>query len=94
MDGAEDCCFEAREGKVERLGAVGIFEDGVGELIFVRVAFFGSFGDSGAARVGKTEDFGDFIKAFTDGVVAGSGNNFKIGVAGHINNLSVAARNN
>lgn len=35
----------------------------------MRVAGLGGFGDGGAAWVGKTKDFGDFIKTLADGIV-------------------------
>lgn len=66
---------------------------GVGERIFVAVASLAEFGDGGTAWIGKTENFGDFIKTFADGIVFGGADDFKIGVGGHADELGVAARN-
>ena len=78
LDGAEDGGFEAGEGKVE----VGHF--GVGEGVFFWVTGFGGFTDGGAAGVGKTEDFGDFVEAFADGVVVGGADNLEVVVVFHV----------
>ena len=51
------------------------------------------FGDFGAARIGKAEDFGDFVEAFADGVVTGCADNFKGIMGGHREDLGVAAGN-
>ena len=50
-------------------------------------------GNSWAARIGKAKNFGDFIKTFTDSIITGRGDNFKMIVSGHADDLSVAARN-
>ncbi len=50
-----------------------------------------SLGDGGTSRVGKTEDFGDFVEDFADGVVVGSADNFERIVVGHVNELGVTA---
>ena len=86
LDGAEDGGFEAGEGEVE-----GVFCFGVGEGVFFRVAGFGGGGDGGAAGVGEAEDFGDFVEAFADGVVEGGADDVEVVVAGHADDLGVAA---
>ena len=73
LDGAKDGGFEAREGKIK--GVIGL---GVREMIFIRVTIFGGLRNSWATRVGKAEDFGDFVKTFADGVVMSGANNFEI----------------
>lgn len=52
------------------------------------------FGDGGTSWVGKTEDFGNFVETFANGVVASGADNFKMVVALHMNNLGVSARDN
>lgn len=64
----------------------------MGELIFFGVAISCSFGDRGTARVGETEDFGDFVEAFADGVVESRADDFEVVVGGHFDDLGVAAR--
>ena len=66
----------------------------MGEMILLRVASFGDFGDRWATWVGKTENFGDFIKAFSDSIIFGGADNLKLLMSGHFNNLSVPTRNN
>lgn len=53
----------------------------------------GCVGDGGAARVGKAEDFGDFVETFTDSVVAGGADNFEVIVRGGVEDLGVSAGN-
>ncbi len=60
-------------------------------MIFLRVARFGGFGDGGAAGVGKTEDFGNLVKAFANGVIARGADNFELVRRFHIDDLGVAA---
>lgn len=83
LDGAEHGSFESREGKIE------IRNFGMGKFVGVRVAILGTFGDGGTTRVGKAEDFGDFVEAFADGIVAGSADDFELIVGGHVDNLGV-----
>lgn len=63
----------------------------MGEIILGRVALLGALGDRRTAGIGKTEDFGDFIKTFADGVVTRGANDFKMVVLWHVNNLSMTA---
>ena len=96
---AEDGGFESRERKVVRAEFRGGSSEGasrggefrVGEGVFLRIAGLGGFADGGAAGVGKTEKFSDFVETFADGVVAGGADNFEVGVGFLINDLSVAA---
>jgi len=88
LNGAEDGGFKAGEREVE-----GVFGLWVGEGVFFRVAVLGGCGDGGAARVGEAEDFGDFVETFTDGVVQGCADDFEVVVAGHADDLGVAAGN-
>ena len=62
------------------------------EMIFLRVTVFGGLADGWAARVGKTENFGDFVETFADGVVSGGADDFKLIVSFHVDDLGVAAR--
>lgn len=64
----------------------------MGKVVFVGVTIQGAFSNTGTTGVGEAEDFGDFVKTFTDGVIAGGADNFEMIVAGHIDNLSVPAR--
>ena len=80
-------------------------ELGMGEVIFVAIARGGFHGgailksnmseggitNGGAAWVGKAENFGDFVEAFADGIVAGGADDFEIVVLLHVNDLSMAA---
>lgn len=50
----------------------------------------GGLADGRATWVGKTENFGDFIKTFADSVVASSADDFEVVMLGHSDNLSVA----
>ena len=59
-------------------------------MVFVWVAVFGGVSHRWATRVGKTEDFGDLIEAFADGVVSGGADNFEVIMALHVDDLSVA----
>ena len=54
----------------------------------------GSLSNSGTTRVGKAKDFGDFIKTFADGVIAGGADDFKMVMLLHKDNLGVTARDN
>ena len=87
LDGAKNGSLETTERKIKLVD----FRDG--EVIFMRIASLGGSGNGGAAWVGKTENFGDFIETFANGVIAGSANNFEIVVTLHIYNLGVTARN-
>ncbi len=51
------------------------------------------FGDFGTAWIGKTEDFGDFVKTFANGIVFGGANNFEGIMGGHGEDLGMATRN-
>lgn len=88
LDGAEHGGFESRERKVE----VGDF--GMGKFVSVRITIFGTLGNGRTAGVGKTEDFGDFVEAFADGVVASGTNNLEMIMLRHVDNLGVAAGDN
>ena len=79
LDGPQNGSFEPREGKIE-----GVFGLGVGKLVFIGVAVLGGLGDGGATGVGKTEDFGNFVETFADGVVVGGADNLKIVVFFHV----------
>ena len=63
----------------------------MGKGVFLWVALLGGFGNRGATGIGKTEDFGDFVEAFADGVVESGADDFKLVVGGHVDYLSVAA---
>lgn len=60
-------------------------------MIAVFVAIFGQFCDIWSARIGKSEDFCDLVKAFADGVVARGADNFEVIVAFHVDDLGMAA---
>ena len=57
------------------------------------IARFSEMGNSWAAWIGKAKNFGDFIEAFTDRIITGRGDNFKMIMGGHADDLGVAARN-
>ena len=59
----------------------------------MRIAGFREIGNGWSAWIGKAEYFGDFIEAFTDGIVTSGSDNFKMIVSGHANDLSMAAGN-
>ena len=59
----------------------------------MRIARFRELRNSRATRIRKAENFGDFIEAFTDGVVTGRGDNFEMIMMFHADDLSVAAGN-
>ena len=87
MDGAKEGGFETREGKIERIG------EWVGESETMRITRFSELRNSWAARIGKTKNFGDFIEAFADRIITSRGDNLKMIMRGHADNLSMAARN-
>lgn len=51
-------------------------------------------GDSWSTWIRETENLGDFIKAFTNGVVSCGANDFKMIMSVHFKNLSMATGNN
>ena len=59
----------------------------------MRIARFGETGNSWTAWIGKTKNFGDFIEAFTDGIVTGRGDDFEMIMMFHADDLSMAAGN-
>lgn len=79
--------FEAGERKIE----AGDFRDG--ERVFFGVAILSVLRDFGAAGIGETEDFGDFVETFADGVVFRGADDFEGVVGRHGENLGVAAGN-
>ena len=86
LNSAKDGSFEAREGKIKEV--IGF---GVRKMVFIGVTIFGGLRNGGATGVGKTEDFGDLIKTFADGIVAGGADDFEGVVGGHVKDLGVAA---
>lgn len=50
-------------------------------------------GDSWSTWIRETENLGDFIKAFTNGVVSCGANDFKMIMSVHFKNLSMATGN-
>lgn len=85
LDGAEDGGLEAGERKIEAINLR------MWERVFSRVTIESGLSDRGAARVGKAEDLGDFVEAFTDGVVAGGADDVELIMSGHVDDLGVAA---
>lgn len=57
------------------------------------VAFERGASNSGATWVGKSENFGDFIENFADGVIASAADDMKVVVVLHIYNLRMTAGN-
>lgn len=86
LDGAEHGSFEPREGKIE------VRNLGMRQFVGFGVAILSAFGDRGAAGVGQTEDFGDLVETFADGIVAGGADDLKLVMGGHVDDLSVATR--
>lgn len=87
LDGAKDGGFETTEREVE---TVDFWHR---KLIGFFVAFECGASNSGATWVGKSENFGDFIENFADGVIASAADDMKIVVVLHIYNLRMAAGN-
>ena len=87
LDGAKDGGFETTEREVE---TVDFWHR---KLIGFFVAFECGASNSGATWVGETENFGDFIENFADGVIASAADDMKIVVVLHIYNLRMAAGN-
>ena len=87
MDGAKDGGFETAEREVE---TVDFWHR---ELIGFFVAFERGASNSGTTWVGKSENFGDFIKDFANSIVASAADDMKVVVALHIYNLRMAAGN-
>ena len=87
MDGAKDGGFETTEREVETV------DYWHRKLIGFFVAFECGASNSGATWVGKSENFGDFIENFADGVIASAADDMKIVVVLHIYNLRMAAGN-
>lgn len=88
LDSAENGGFDAAKGEIE---AVDFWN---WEMIFVWVALLDLFGDVWAARVGKAENFGDFVKTFAYGVVTRAADDFEMIVAFHVDNLGVTTTDN
>lgn len=86
--------------------AIGTGKMGVGKMVFMWIARGGfgggavlvvdfavaGGGDIGATGVGKTENFGDFVETFADGIVAGGADDLEGVVGRHMNNLGMATR--
>ena len=87
LDGAKDGGFETTEREVE---TVDFWHR---KLIGFFVAFECGASNSGATWVGKSENFGDFIENFADGVIASATDDMKVVVVLHIYNLRMAAGN-
>ena len=87
LDGAKDGGLETTEREVE---TVDFWHR---KLIGFFVAFECGASNSGATWVGKSENFGDFIENFADGVIASAADDMKIVVVLHIYNLRMAAGN-
>ncbi len=87
MDSAKEGGFETGERKIERIG------EWVRKSKAMRITRFSEIGDSWAAWIGKTKNFGDFIKTFTDGIVASRGDDFKMIMGRHADDLGMATRN-
>ena len=87
LDGAKDGGFETTEREVE---TVDFWHR---KLIGFFVAFERGAINSGATWVWKSENFGDFIENFADGIVASAADDMKIVVVLHIYNLRMAAGN-
>gem|GEM_PF-4895040 len=66
LNGSENGCLEAGEGKI-----VLASELGDGQVKGARITESGCFGDGRAARVGQANDFGNLIERLADGVVLG-----------------------
>ena len=64
----------------------------MGKKIFFWISGFGCGGDGGAARVGKTKNFGDFIETFADGIIESGADDFKLIMVFHANDLSMTSR--
>lgn len=86
LDGPEDGSFEPREGKIE------VGDVRMGEMIGVGIAGLGAASDGRSAGVRQTENLGDLVKTFADSIVASGADNFELVMSGHIENLSMAAR--
>ena len=87
MDGAKDGGFETAKREVETVDFWNW------KLVSVGIAFECGASNSGATWVGKSENFGDFIENFADGVIASAADDMKIVVVLHIYNLRMAAGN-
>ena len=59
----------------------------------MRITRFSELRNSWAARIGKTKNFGDFIEAFTDGIVTGRGDDFEMIMMFHADDLSMTTGN-
>ena len=59
----------------------------------MRIARFRELRNSWSTWIRETENFSDFIKTFTDGIITGRGDDFEMVVMFHADDLSMAARN-
>ena len=66
LNGPQNGCFEAREGKI-----VFASELGDGQVKGVGIAELGCFGDGGTAGVGQANDFSNLVERLANGVVLG-----------------------
>lgn len=87
MDGTQNGGFETAKREVETVDFWNW------KLVSVGIAFECGASNSGATWVGKSENFGDFIENFADGVIASATDDMKVVVALHIYNLRMAAGN-
>ena len=87
MDGTQNGGFETAKREVETVDFWNW------KLVSVGIAFECGASNSGATWVGETENFGDFIENFADGVIASATDDMKVVVALHIYNLRMAAGN-
>ena len=87
MDGTQNGGFETAKREVETVDFWNW------KLVSVGIAFECGASNSGATWVGETENFGDFIENFADGIVASAADDMKVVVVLHIYNLRMAAGN-
>lgn len=62
-------------------------------MVFSAIAGEGGMGDSWSTWIRETENLGDFIKTFTNGVVSCGTNDFEMIMSVHFKNLSMATGN-
>ena len=87
MDGTQNGGFETAKREVETVDFWNW------KLVSVGIAFECGASNSGATWVWKSENFGDFIENFADGIVASAADDMKVVVVLHIYNLRMAAGN-
>ena len=87
LNGPQNGCLEAKEGKIVLAG-----ELGDGQVKGAGIAELGRLGNGRAARVGQANDFGDLVERLADGIVLGLTDELIVAVVLEQDELRMPAR--